>query len=332
MPAMLHIPAGEFRMGSEEFYADEGPPHQVRVTPFELDERPVTNAEFAVFVAATGYVTVAERPLDPVGFPGLSPCDLAPGGLVFTPSPGPVDLGDWTQWWRWVPGACWQQPLGPGSSIDGKEDHPVVQVSFADAGAYAAWVGKRLPDEAEWEFAARGGLSDAFTYAWGDEVRPDGVLMANTWQGRFPYLHTGANGWKGTSPVGTFPANGYGLLDMIGNVWEWTSTYYSARHDTVDLAAGHRQVSGCACTPHRDRAAESAEPGSGIPRRVLKGGSHLCAPEYCLRYRPAARSPQAEDTATSHIGFRCARPLDDPGSWADPSPPGRDDPGPVTSR
>jgi formylglycine-generating enzyme len=252
---------------------------------------------------------VAERALDAADFPDLSPRDLAPGGLVFTPSPGPVDLGDWRQWWRWVPGACWRQPLGPGSSIEGREDHPAVQVSFADAGAYAVWAGKRLPDEAEWEFAARGGLSDAFTYAWGNDASPDGVLMANTWQGLFPYLHTGANGWKGTSPVGTFPPNGYGLFDMIGNVWEWTGSYYSARHDTVAGAGTHHRVGGCACTPHRDKAAESAEPGSGIPRRVLKGGSHLCAPEYCLRYRPAARSPQTEDTASSHIGFRCARSL-----------------------
>ena len=309
-PTMLHIPAGEFLMGSDAFYSDEGPPHRLSVPAFELDARPVTNAEFAVFVAATGYLTVAERPLDPAEFPDLSPGDLAPGGLVFTPSPGPVDLGDWSQWWRWVPGACWQQPLGPGSSIEGREGHPTVQVSFADAGAYATWAGKRLPDEAEWEFAARGGLSDAFTYAWGNEASPDGVLMANTWQGRFPYLQTGANGWKGTSPVGTFPPNGYGLSDMIGNVWEWTRSYYSARHDAVAGAGTHDRSSGCACSPQRDEAAASAEPGSGTPRRVLKGGSHLCAPEYCLRYRPAARSPQTEDTATSHIGFRCARSLD----------------------
>jgi formylglycine-generating enzyme len=308
---MVHVPAGGFRMGSDQFYADEGPTQQVRVSAFELDKHPVTNAEFAAFVAATGYLTVAEQPLDPAEFPGVSPRDLTPGGLVFTPPPGPVDLGDWSQWWRWVPGACWQKPLGPGSSIEGREDHPAVQVSFADAGAFATWAGKRLPDEAEWEFAARGGLSDTFTYAWGNEAKPGGVLMANTWQGFFPYLQTGANGWKGTSPVGTFPPNGYGLFDMIGNVWEWTRSYYSARHDAVAAAKPGTQdrVSGCACTPRRDRAAVSAEPGSSIPRRVLKGGSHLCAPEYCLRYRPAARSPQAEDTATSHIGFRCARSM-----------------------
>lgn len=298
---VLEVPAGEFLMGSDDFYADEGPRHPVGVSAFALDAHPVTNAEFAEFIAATGYLTVAEKPLAPEDFPALPPQDLGPGGLVFTPPPGPVDLGDWRQWWRWSPGACWRHPLGPGSSIEGKEHHPVVQVSFADAGAYATWAGKRLPGEAEWEFAARGGFPDGLIYAWGNEARPDGVLMANTWQGRFPYLNTGANGWKGTSPVGAFPSNGYGLFDMIGNVWEWTTTYYSARHDP-DV--------GCACAPHRDdTGAESVEPGSGTSRRVLKGGSHLCAPEYCLRYRPPARSPQAEDTATSHIGFRCARSL-----------------------
>lgn len=303
---VLPVPAGEYLMGSDDFYADEGPRHPVRVPAFELDAHPVTNAEFAEFVAATGYLTVAEQPLAPEDFPGLPTGDLGPGGLVFTPSSGPVDLGDWRQWWTWSPGASWKHPLGPGSSIGGKEDHPVVQVSFADAGAYAAWSGKRLPAEPEWEFAARGGFPDGLIYAWGNEARPDGVLMANTWQGRFPYLNTGANGWKGTSPVGAFPPNGFGLFDMIGNVWEWTSTYYSARHDP--RASSHDPDVGCACAPHPDHTADSAEPGSGIPRRVLKGGSHLCAPEYCLRYRPPARSPQTEDTAASHIGFRCARP------------------------
>ncbi len=306
--SMVRVPAGEFLMGSDDFYSDEGPPHRVQVQAFELDEHPVTNTDFAEFVAATGYLTVAEQPLDREDFPDLPPQDLSPGGLVFTPSSGPVDLSDWRQWWRWTPGACWRRPLGPGSSIEGRENHPAVQISFADAGAYAAWAGKRLPHEAEWEFAARGGLPDRFTYAWGNEARPGGVLMANTWQGRFPYLNTGADGWTGTSPAGAFPANAYGLFDMIGNVWEWTSTYYSPRHDA--RAGSHHPEGGCTCAPHRENAAaDSAEQGSTTPRRVLKGGSHLCAPEYCLRYRPAARSPQAEDTATSHIGFRCARSL-----------------------
>ncbi|GAB3246342.1 formylglycine-generating enzyme family protein [Arthrobacter pigmenti] len=294
-------------MGSSDFYPDEGPRHLVRVPAFELDEHPVSNAEFAAFIGETGYITVAERPLDPEEFPGLPHRDLAPGGLVFTPSSGPVDLGNWRQWWRWAPGACWRQPLGPGSSIEGREDHPAVQLSFADACAYSVWAGKRLPDEAEWEFASRGGLSDAFTYAWGDEPRPDGVLMANTWQGRFPYINTGARGWKGTSPVRTFPPNAYGLFDMIGNVWEWTDNYYSPSHHARTGTRG--RPGGCSCSPHREKTAESADPGAGTRRRVLKGGSHLCAPEYCLRYRPSARSPQTEDTATSHIGFRCARSL-----------------------
>jgi sulfatase modifying factor 1 len=298
-PPMLDIPDGDFLMGSDDFYADEGPRHPVRVTAFELDEHPVTNAEFTEFVAATGYLTVAEQTLDPKEFSNLLPHELGPGGLVFTPSPGPVDLGDWRQWWRWSPGASWRHPLGPGSSIEGQTNHPVVQVSFADAAAYATWAGKRLPDEAEWEFAARGGSPDGFTYAWGNEARPDGALMANTWQGQFPYLNTGANGWAGTSPVGTFAPNGYGLVDMIGNVWEWTGSYYSSRHKAQ--AGSHGREGPCACAP--------LENPHGDSRRVLKGGSHLCAPEYCLRYRPPARSPQTEDTATSHIGFRCARSL-----------------------
>ena len=329
---MISIPGGTFRMGSADFYAEEGPVHERTVAPFELDLHPVTNEQFAAFVAATGYVTVAERPLDPADFPGADISDFSPGGLVFTPTPGPVDLRDWRQWWAWGEGASWRRPFGAGSSIEGRERHPVVQVSFEDANAYAAWAGKRLPSEVEWEFAARGGL-DGATYAWGEELRPDGVLMADTWQGSFPYDNTGAAGWVGTAPVGSFAPNGYGLFDCIGNVWEWTSDFYSARHvppaavrpnllagpstgTAVAPDAGGGCGDACSCGPSdsgRASAAElaagtaSAEPGSAIPRRVLKGGSHLCAPEYCLRYRPAARSPQAEDTATTHIGFRCAR-------------------------
>jgi formylglycine-generating enzyme required for sulfatase activity len=338
---LVPLTGGSFRRGSAEFYPDEGPVHEATVAPFEIEQHPVTNAQFAAFVAATGYVTVAERPLDPADYPGVATEDLVPGALVFTPTAGPVDLSDWRQWWRWQPGARWSAPHGPGSSIEGREGHPVVQVSFEDAQAYAAWAGRSLPTEVEWEYAARGGL-DGSRFAWGDEYRPDGALLANHWQGSFPYRNTGAAGWVGTSPVGTFPPNGFGLVDMIGNVWEWTTSFYTPNHAadarsaaeveaarsalTVEMPAccspsagqarsaqhGGRGAHSPAGTadgsgaPDADpRAAASAEPGSTIPRKALKGGSHLCAPEYCLRYRPAARSPQAVDTATSHIGFRC---------------------------
>lgn len=296
MVAMRAIPGGTLLMGSDEFYPEEGPVHERRVEPFTLDEHPVTNRQYSAFVEDTGYITIAERPMDPADYPGVHPDDLVPGAMVFTPTRGPVDLRDWRQWWRWEPGASWRHPFGPSSSIEDRLDHPVVQIAFPDAAAYAAWAGKRLPTEAEWEWAARGGLVGA-RFAWGEETKPDGALMADTWQGAFPYRNDGAGGWVGTAPVGSFPANGYGLRDMIGNVWEWTADYWTHRHvppGTVGVDAGQRA------------SLLSSEPGSPIPRRVLKGGSHLCAPEYCLRYRPAARSAQAEDTAMTHIGFRCA--------------------------
>jgi formylglycine-generating enzyme len=292
---MVSLAGGTFLMGSDAFYPEEGPVREARVGPFQLDRYAVTNRHFAEFVKATGYVTIAERALDPDDFPGADLSGVEPGSLVFTPTAGPVDLRDWRQWWRWVPGASWRHPHGPGSDLDGLADHPVVQVCFADASAYAEWVGKRLPTEAEWEFAARGGLESA-TYEWGEEPNGPHRLHANTWQGRFPYRNAGANGWVGTAPVGSFAPNGFGLHDMTGNTWEWTSDYWTDRHAAEQS---------CVCGPSAARA--SREPGGVTPRRVLKGGSHLCAPEYCLRYRPAARSPQAEDSATTHIGLRCAR-------------------------
>ncbi|ABK67703.1 formylglycine-generating enzyme family protein [Mycobacterium avium] len=285
---LIDLPGGAFLMGSNSFYPEESPVHEVTVRPFSIERHPVTNAQFAEFVDQTGYVTVAEKALDPKDFPGVPAEDLKPGALVFTPTAGPVDLRAWRQWWTWMPGACWRQPFGPGSSIEDRLDHPVVQVAYPDAAAYASWAGRRLPSEAQWEYAARAGTSSA--YAWGDDVAPGGEIMANTWQGKFPYRNDGARGWTGTSPVGTFAPNGFGLVDMIGNVWEWTSTRYSAGH-------------------HPGRAAPSCCPTSptGDPAvlQTLKGGSHLCAPEYCHRYRPAARSSQSQDSATTHIGFRC---------------------------
>ncbi len=283
-------------MGSD-FYPEEGPIHEEWVEPFELDRHAVTNARFAEFVTTTGYITVAERELDPALFPGATLDSLAPGSLVFTPTAGPVDLRDWRQWWAWTPGANWRHPFGPESTLDGKDEHPVVQLAFEDATAFATWDSKRLPTEVEWEYAARGGL-DQTIYAWGDE--PNDGQLANSWQGRFPYLNTGtgSGAWIGTAPVGSFPPNGFGLHEMTGNTWEWTSTYWTDRLTNP--------VTSCQCSPDTTRTSSIA-PGDVTPRRVLKGGSHLCAPEYCLRYRPAARSPQTEDSATTHIGFRCAR-------------------------
>lgn len=292
---LVDLPGGSFRMGSTSFYPEEAPVHTATVAAFAIERHPVTNAQFAAFVEDTGYITVAERPLDPALYPGVAPQDLLPGALIFRATAGPVDLSDWRQWWDWAPGANWRAPFGAGSDITGRDDHPVVQVAYPDAGAYAAWAGRRLPTEAEFEYAAGAGATTA--YAWGPEPRVDGRLMANTWQGRFPYRNDGAQDragsrWVGTSPVGSFPANDFGLVDMIGNVWEWTTTKYSERGHAVDAP-------GKSCCP------TSAEPDPAVIQ-ALKGGSHLCAPEYCHRFRPAARSPQSQDTSTTHIGFRCA--------------------------
>jgi formylglycine-generating enzyme required for sulfatase activity len=299
---MAWVPAGTFAMGDERFYPEEWPVHQVSVDGFWMDEHAVTAAEFRRFVRATGHVSVAERPLDPADFPDADPELLVPGSVVFRKTSGPVDLRDVTSWWAYVPGASWRRPAGPGSTINGRDHHPVVQIAYEDAAAYAAWAGKELPTEAEWEFAARGGL-DGAVFAWGDEEYPDGKPMANTWQGEFPWRNLKLDGFEGTAPVRSFPPNAYGLWEMCGNVWEWTADFFTPRHPQAAERA--------CCIPHNPRTADAAgsfaldQPGSHIPRRVIKGGSHLCAPSYCLRYRPAARQGEAVDTSTSHIGFRC---------------------------
>ncbi|WP_318152893.1 formylglycine-generating enzyme family protein [Microbacterium helvum] len=289
------LPGGTFTMGSDEFYPDEQPVHEREVAPFRIDRYAVTNEQYAAFVDDTGYVTVAERELDPANFEGADPADLVPGAMVFTPTAGPVDLRDWRNWWRWQPGAYWRRPFGPESSIDERLRHPVVHIAFEDAQAYADWAGLRLPTEVEHEYAARGGL-EGKRFAWGDEPYPGGVAQANSWLGRFPYDNQGVGD---AAPVGSYPPNGFGLYDMTGNVWEWTTDFYTPRHLRLSdkpVDAGKRA---------NLLAAASAQDGfPSIPRRVLKGGSHLCSPDYCLRFRPAARSPQAEDTGMSHIGFR----------------------------
>ena len=305
---MRRLDGGVFRMGSERFYPEEAPIRRVRVDPFWIDETPVTNAQFARFVAATGHVTCAEIAPDPKDYPGMPPEMAHAGSLVFEPTAGPVNLHDPQAWWRFAFGAQWRHPTGPESSLAGLDDHPVVHVAYADAKAYAKWAGKTLPTEAEWEFAARGGLAEA-EFAWGDELAPGGAMLANYWQGRFPYENSLQDGFLRTSPVGSFPANGYGLVDMIGNVWEWTSDWWSLPQ--AERKAPGARAKGDCCVPANPRGGrerESRDPATpqlAIGRRVIKGGSHLCAESYCQRYRPAARHPEAVDTSTSHLGFRC---------------------------
>jgi formylglycine-generating enzyme len=309
---MRWVEGGSFLMGCEIFYPEERPVQRVSVNGFWMDRDPVLVRQFRRFVEETDYVTVAERPLDASEYPDADPALLVPGSLVFQKPPRRVPLSDHREWWAYVPGACWRHPEGPGSDLRGRGRHPVVHVAYEDARAYARWAGKSLPTEAEWEFAARGGL-EAKIFVWGDDPRPGGWLMANTWQGEFPWRNLRANGYEGTSRVGAFPVNGYGLHDMAGNVWEWTSDLYAPSHLTNggrEMARGEEGSRSC-CGPHDIKAGSpghshnAREPGAHIPRRVIKGGSHLCAPNYCLRYRPAARQGEAIDTSTCHIGFRC---------------------------
>jgi formylglycine-generating enzyme required for sulfatase activity len=302
-PDVVWIPGGTFRMGSEDFYPEERPVHEVGVDGFWMDRCTVTNDQFASFVSDTGYLTVAERPLDPKDYPGAPIDNLVPGALLFHKTAGAVDLDNYANWWAWAPGTSWRHPLGPGSPLVGLERHPVVHVAYEDAEAYAHWAGKELPTEAEWEFAARGGL-DGQKFTWGDEHFPGGRAMANSWQGEFPWQNLLLDGYEGTSPVGSFPPNGYGLSDMAGNVWEWTSDWFVPRRADEVV----KPCCGPATNPRiasPDKSYDPAQPQFRIPRKVVKGGSHLCAPNYCLRYRPAARQPQMVDTGMSHIGFRC---------------------------
>ncbi|MCT0224128.1 formylglycine-generating enzyme family protein [Synechococcus sp. CS-1328] len=292
---MVAIPGGSFRIGAAGQLGDERSASSVRLTPFCLGAHEITNQEFAAFVTATGYRTLAEQPLSSAQFPDLAPAERKPGSLVFEPVPGEGPMEE-LSWWHWVPGADWRHPSGPGSSIKGQGDHPVVQIAFVDAEAYAAWAGAALPSEAQWEFAARGGLRDQ-VFSWGNTWKPG---QANTWQGEFPHRDSGDDGFAGTAPVGSYPPNGYGLFDMTGNVWEWTADWYRPGHDGLPARPD----------PAIDREAESIDPRDpGVAKHVIKGGSFLCSPTYCSRYRPAAREAQSPDTGTSHIGFRLASPL-----------------------
>ena len=287
-------------MGSDSHYPEEAPAHHACVGDFWIDRTPVTNKQFRKFVNDTGYVTVAEIKPNACDYPGALPHMLKAGSLVFAQPKTSVDLRDWPRWWRFKFGANWRRPHGRRSSISGLDDHPVVHIAYRDAEAYAAWAGKELPTEAEWEFAARGGL-DGAEYVWGDAFTPDGRHVANTWQGEFPWQNRYEDGYEWTAPVGTFPPNGYGLYEMAGNVWEWTTDWFQ-NHDT--------SASPC-CTLDNPRGAAreaSVDPANGgpkIPRKVMKGGSYLCAPNYCQRYRPAARMAQPIDTSICHLGFRC---------------------------
>lgn len=296
---MSFVPGGTFLMGSDNHYAEEAPAQCATVGGFWIDRYEVTNEQFAKFVSATGYVTSAERVPRAEDYPGAKPEMLRAASVVFQKPAGPVDLRNHYNWWTYVQGADWRHPEGPSSSIEGRPQHPVVHIAYEDAEAYAKWIGKELPTESEWEFAARGGL-DGTTYAWGAIFAPDGQHMANTWQGEFPWQNLTTDGYEGTAPVGQFPPNGFGLFDMIGNVWEWTSDWYAGQHRPQKACCG----GSVARNWDRENSYDPAVPGIKIPRKVIKGGSFLCAPNYCRRYRPAARMAQPIDTSTCHVGFR----------------------------
>ncbi|MDB6095601.1 MAG: formylglycine-rating enzyme family protein [Verrucomicrobia bacterium] len=316
---MAWIPGGRFTMGTDDpaSFVNEGPAHSVTVSGFWMDVHPVTNEEFAKFVAATGYLTTAEKPVDwetlkaqlPPDTPKLSAAELAPGSLVFIPPNHPVPLDQLAAWWSWVPGANWRHPAGPRSNLAGLGKYPVVQVSWDDAVAYARWAGKRLPTEAEWEFAAHGGTTTR--YWWGDEIKPGGKYFANTFQGDFPNRDTAEDGFSGVSPVDAFPANGYGLHDMAGNVWNWCSDIY--RPDTFAARAGKVELCGNPTgplpgQPLREIRGDPSPPDvPGQVRHVTKGGSYLCHISYCESYRPTARRGTPPDTGSSHVGFRCVK-------------------------
>ncbi len=291
---MVWIPPGTYWQGSNDV-SDAQPVRPVEVDGFWIDRTEVTNAQFAAFVRATGYVTVAERAPDPKLYPGAPPELLVPGSIVFTPPPGGADLNRPLSWWSYVPGADWRHPEGPASSIDGRADHPVVQVCWEDATAYAQWAGKRLPTEAEWEYAARGG-KDRKRYAWGDELRPQQQWQANIWQGRFPAENTREDGYVATAPVGSFRPNGFGLHDMAGNAWEWCADWY--RPDAYASASAKNPAG-------PESSDDPQEPG--VPKRVQRGGSFLCSDRYCVRYEVAGRGKGAPDSAANHIGFRCVK-------------------------
>lgn len=294
---MVWIPGGTFRMGTDDpIFQDAQPRHLVTLNGFLMDEHEVTNAEFERFVKATNYITVAERPLDPAEFPGVDPASLVPGSAVFTKPSGNVSLDDPSQWWRYLVGANWRHPLGSGSSIDGKQNSPVVHVSYEDAVAYAKWAGKRLPTEAEWEYAAWGGRLNYTKYYWGDELKPGGKYVANIFQGEFPAGDTREDGFEGIAPVKSYRPNTYGLYDMEGNVWEWCNDYY--RPDYYKKSAAHNPKG----------PANSYDPDEpGLVKRVQRGGSFLCSDQYCIRYKAGSRGKGEIKSGSNNLGFRCVK-------------------------